>query len=117
MHKLLYVSLNKVIEKNNEPIFIIKKYLLLFYKVKQLTVLDLASAYWQIFLTKKSQKYTAFLIAFRFYQFRIILFDLVNALIIFQKLMNNILWDYLKKFYLVYLNNIIIYLKSLKNYK
>ncbi len=40
-----YVPLNKVTEKDNEPILIIKEYLSLFYEVKWLTVFDLASAY------------------------------------------------------------------------
>jgi len=49
-----YAPLNEVIEKDNGPIPIIKKYLSLFYGVKWLTILDLTSAYWQILLTKKS---------------------------------------------------------------
>ncbi len=49
-----YTSLNEVIEKNSRPILIIKEYLLLFHRVKWLTVLDLALAYWQILLTKRS---------------------------------------------------------------
>ncbi len=40
-----YASLNKVTEKDSEPILIIKEYLSLFHEVKWLTVLDLASAY------------------------------------------------------------------------
>src|SRR6266542_4094811 len=66
-----YASLNEVTEKDSGPILLIKKYLALFYGVKWLTILDLTSAYWQILLTKKSQKYTAFLIAYRFYQFKV----------------------------------------------
>src|SRR6266536_4819566 len=54
-----YAPLNKVIEKDSGPIPIIKEYLLLFYRVKWLTVLNLASAYWQILLTKRSRKYIA----------------------------------------------------------
>jgi len=49
-----YAPLNEVTEKNNRPIPIIKEYLLLFYEVKWLTVLDLTLAYWQILLTKQS---------------------------------------------------------------
>ncbi len=64
-----YASLNEVIEKDSRSIPIIKKYLSLFHGVKWLTVLDLASAYWQILLTKRSRKYTAFLIAYGLYQF------------------------------------------------
>src|SRR6266498_3745309 len=49
-----YAPLNKVTEKNSEPIPIIKEYLLLFHEVKWLIVFDLVSAYWQILLTKRS---------------------------------------------------------------
>ncbi len=49
-----YASLNKVTEKDSRFIPIIKEYLSLFYGVKWLIVLDLASAYWQILLTKRS---------------------------------------------------------------
>ena len=78
-----YTPLNKVTEKDSGPILIIKEYLSLFYEVKWLTVLDLASAYWQILLTKRSQKFTAFLTAYRLYQFKIMPFRLVNAPAIF----------------------------------
>ncbi len=112
-----YTSLNEVTEKDNGPIPIIKEYLSLFYEVKWLTVLDLASAYWQILLTKRSRKYTAFLTAYGLYQFKVMLFRLVNTLTTFQRLMNDVLRDYLRKFCLVYLDDIIIYSKSLKDYK
>ena len=49
-----YASLNEVTEKDNRPIPIIKKYLSLFHGVTWLIILDLASAYWQILLTKRS---------------------------------------------------------------
>src|ERR1044071_2267899 len=44
-------------------------------------------------------------------------FRLNNALATFQRLMNNILRDYLRKFYLVYLDDIIIYSRTLKEHK
>ncbi len=112
-----YASLNEVTEKDSGPILLIKKYLALFYGVKWLTILDLTSAYWQILLTKRSRKYTAFLTAYGFYQFKVMPFGLVNALAIFQRLMNDVLRDYLRKFCLVYLDDIIIYSKSLKDHK
>jgi len=62
-----YASLNEVTEKDSRPIPIIKEYLTLFHRVKWLTILDLTSAYWQILLTKRSRKYTAFLIAYGLY--------------------------------------------------
>ncbi len=79
-----YAPLNEVTEKDSRSIPIIKEYLSLFHGVKWLTVLDLASAYWQILLTKRSQKYTAFLITYGLYQFQVMSFDLVNVPATFQ---------------------------------
>src|SRR6266542_5507504 len=62
-----YASLNEIIEKNSDPILIIKEYFSLFYEIKWLIILDLALAYWQIFLIKRNRKYIAFLIAYRLY--------------------------------------------------
>ncbi len=112
-----YIPLNEVTKKDSGPISIIKEYLSLFYEVKWLTVLDLVSAYWQILLSKRSQKYTAFLTAYGLYQFKVMPFGLINASATFQRLMNDILRDYLRKFCLVYLDDIIIYSKSLKDHK
>ncbi len=78
-----YAPLNEVTEKDSGSIPIIKEYLSLFHGVIWLTVLDLASAYWQILLTKRNQKYTAFLTAYRLYQFKVMPFGLVNASAIF----------------------------------
>ena len=44
-------------------------------------------------------------------------FGLVNVPATFQRLMNDVLRDYLKKFCLVYLDDIIIYSKSFKDHK
>jgi len=44
-------------------------------------------------------------------------FGLINALVIFQKRINNILGEHLDKFVIVYLNNIIIYLITKEKYR
>ena len=44
------------------------------------------------------------------------LFELTNASITFQKMINDILREYLNKFVLIYLNNILIYFETLKKY-
>jgi len=44
-------------------------------------------------------------------------FRLINALATFQKQINSVLEEHLNEFIIVYLNNIIIYLKSKKEYK
>jgi len=43
-------------------------------------------------------------------------FELTNVLIMYQKIINDALQQYLDRFVIVYLNNIIIYLNILKEY-
>ena len=45
------------------------------------------------------------------------LFELTNALIMFQKLINHILYNHLNKFVITYLNNILIFSENKKNYE
>ena len=45
------------------------------------------------------------------------LFELMNALTIFQKLINHVLYDHLNEFVITYLNNILIYFENKKNHK
>jgi len=44
-------------------------------------------------------------------------FGLINTPVTFQKRINSVLGEYLNKFIMAYLNNIIIYLKSKKEYR
>jgi len=44
-------------------------------------------------------------------------FGLINILVIFQKRINSVLGEHLDEFIIVYLNNIIIYLKSKEEHK
>ncbi len=43
-------------------------------------------------------------------------FELTNVSIMYQKIINDALRQYLDRFVIIYLNNIIIYLKILKKY-
>ncbi len=44
-------------------------------------------------------------------------FELINDLIFYQHYINNMLFDYLHQFCQIYLNDIIIYSKTLKKHK
>jgi len=44
------------------------------------------------------------------------LFEFTNVLTMYQKIINNILRQYLNQFVIIYLNNIIIYLNILKKH-
>ena len=45
------------------------------------------------------------------------LFELINISVIFQKLINHVLYNYLNKFVIVYLDNILIYFKNEEDYE
>ena len=68
-------------------------------------------------LRDKDKAKTAFLIRNRQYQFRVMPFGLNNAPATFQKLMNKILRKYLYKFCIVYLDDIIIYSRNVKEHR
>src|ERR1043165_8229959 len=99
------------------PLSIIMKLLELFWRCKYYTVIDLKAAYWQVPVRDQNRKKTAFRIASGHYQFKVMPFGLNNASATFQRLMNDALSDYLRKFVAVYLNDIIIFSKDKKSHK
>ena len=54
---------------------------------------------------------------FRLYKYIIILFKFTNASATFQTYINNILREHLNVFKIIYLDNILIYLKNKKDHK
>ena len=64
-----------------------------------------------------SKDLTTFITFFNFYKYHVISFELINESTFYQHYMNNVLFKYLHQFYQIYLNDIIIYSKTLKKYK
>ena len=54
---------------------------------------------------------------FRLYKYIIMSFKLINTFVIFQTYINNIVREHLNIFVIVYLNNILVYLKNKTDYK
>ena len=50
------------------------------------------------------------------YKYLVMLFRLINTSVTFQTFINNILREYINKFIIIYLNDILIYLKIKKEY-
>ena len=68
-------------------------------------------------IDSKSKRLTIFYTHYGFYKYKILPSKLINGLVIYQKYINNILFNYLDKFYMVYLDNILIYLNNKLKYK
>ena len=79
--------------------------------------LDFRGVYNLIYIKEGEEWKTAFQIKYRHYKYTIISFKLINAPVIIQNLINNTLKEYLDKFYIIYLNNILIFLDNKREYK
>ena len=109
--------LNRKTIVDRYPLPIIMELLRLFWGCEYYTVIDLKAAYWQVPVREQDREKTAFRTASGHYQFRVMPFGLNNAPATFQRLMNDVLRDYLRKFVAVYLDDIIIFSKDKKSHK
>jgi len=75
--------------------------------------IDLRTGFWQIALDEKSREYTAFNTPWGLYHFNVLPMGLTNAPATFMHLMNETFRDYNQEFVLVFLDDIVIYSKTL----
>ncbi len=84
---------------------------------RYLTRLNIIIIFNKLRMHSSSEDLTIFIISFDFYKYHVMSFELINDSTFYQHYINNVLFNYLHQFCQIYLDDIIIYSKTLKKHK
>ncbi len=104
-----YRDLNTITVKNQYSLSLISETLNHLSWAKIFIKLNIISAFNRLWIKEEDEAFIVFHTWFKLFKYLVMLFNLCNEFVSFQKYINNILCKHLNKFYTVYLNDILIY--------
>ncbi|KAE8715253.1 Detected protein of unknown function [Hibiscus syriacus] len=111
-----YQALNKLTVKNKYPIPLIADLFDQLDGAMWFTKLDLRSGYYQVRIAEGDEPKTACVTRYGSYEYLVMPFGLTNAPATFCTLMNKVLQPFLDHFVVVYLDDIVVYSKTLEEH-
>jgi len=112
-----YRKLNALTKRDRYPLPLIDETLARIQGSRYLTRLNIIAAFNKLRMHPGSEDLTTFITSFGSYKYHVMPFELTNGPAFYQHYMNDVLFDYLHQFCQAYLNDIIIYSKTLKKHK
>ena len=112
-----YRRLNILTKKDRYPLPLIEETLARVAGCKYLTKIDIIAAFNSLRISPESEEFTTFITSMGIYKYKVIPFGLLNRPITWQYYINNFLFEYLNDFTQIYIDNILIYSKSLKEHR
>jgi hypothetical protein len=112
-----YRSLNDVTIKNKYPLPMIEDLFDQMRGAKVFSKIDLRSGYHQLKIRQEDIPKTAFISRYGLYEFTIMSFGLMNAPAYFMYLMNKVFMEYLDKFLVVFIDDILTFSRNEKEHE
>ncbi|KAM2019771.1 hypothetical protein ACFX1T_022529 [Malus domestica] len=111
-----YWQLNRVTVKNRYPLPQIDNLFDQFKGAHVFSKIDLCSGYHRLLIWEEDVPKTAFRTRYRHFEFRVMPFGLTNVPAGFMDLMNRVFRPYLDQFFIVFIDDILIYSKSVSKH-
>ena len=112
-----YRALNEVTIKNKYPLPMINGLFDQLKGAKVFSKIDLRSGYHQLKIREQDIPKTAFTMRYGLYEYTVMSFGLTNAPAYFMNMMNKVFMEFLDKFVVVFIDDILVYSKNEEEHK